>query len=280
MLRTFADLVARPALPPGRQLRAAAQRGAERDRAARHADEPQIVLLSPGVFNSAYFEHVFLARELGVPLVEGRDLLVEDDRVFMKTTAGLERGRRDLPPDRRRLPRPGGVPARQPARRAGADARLSRRQRGARQRDRHGRRRRQGDLRLHAADHPVLPRTRSRSSPMSRPTSAASARRPAATRSITSPSWWSSRSASPAATASRSARARAKAELAACRERLEARAGQLHQPADDRALGLPDADARPASSRATSTCGRSRSPASTPGCCRAASPGSRCARAR
>ena len=49
---------------------------------------PQIVLLSPGVFNSAYFEHVFLAREMGVPLVEGRDLVVEDDRVYMKTTAG------------------------------------------------------------------------------------------------------------------------------------------------------------------------------------------------
>ena len=38
-----------------------------------HIDDPQIVLLSPGVYNSAYFEHVFLAREIGVPLVEGRD---------------------------------------------------------------------------------------------------------------------------------------------------------------------------------------------------------------
>ncbi len=36
---------------------------------------PQIVLLSPGIYNSAYFEHVFLAREMGVPLVEGRDLI-------------------------------------------------------------------------------------------------------------------------------------------------------------------------------------------------------------
>jgi uncharacterized circularly permuted ATP-grasp superfamily protein len=50
--------------------------------------EAQIVLLSPGVFNSAYFEHIFLAREMGVPLVEGRDLFVENDRVFMKTVAG------------------------------------------------------------------------------------------------------------------------------------------------------------------------------------------------
>ncbi|MGE0253838.1 MAG: circularly permuted type 2 ATP-grasp protein [Alphaproteobacteria bacterium] len=52
-------------------------------------NEPQVVLLSPGVFNSAYFEHVFLAREMGVPLVEGRDLVVRDERVWLKTTAGL-----------------------------------------------------------------------------------------------------------------------------------------------------------------------------------------------
>jgi len=49
---------------------------------------PQVVLLSPGVFNSAYFEHVFLAREIGIPLVEGRDLFVENDCVFMKTVSG------------------------------------------------------------------------------------------------------------------------------------------------------------------------------------------------
>jgi len=49
------------------------------------------VLLSPGTYNSAYFEHVFLAREMGVPLVEGRDLVVEDDRVWMRTTGGLAR---------------------------------------------------------------------------------------------------------------------------------------------------------------------------------------------
>ena len=55
------------------------------------ADQPQIVLLTPGVYNSAYFEHVFLAREMGVPLVEGRDLLVEDDRVYMQTTGGPRR---------------------------------------------------------------------------------------------------------------------------------------------------------------------------------------------
>jgi uncharacterized circularly permuted ATP-grasp superfamily protein len=52
---------------------------------------PEIVLLSPGTYNSAYFEHVFLAREMGVPLVEGRDLFVDSDRVYMRTTAGRAR---------------------------------------------------------------------------------------------------------------------------------------------------------------------------------------------
>lgn len=51
--------------------------------------DPQVVLLSPGIYNSAYFEHVFLAREMGAPLVEGADLVVENDRVFMRTTTGL-----------------------------------------------------------------------------------------------------------------------------------------------------------------------------------------------
>ena len=51
--------------------------------------DPQVVLLSPGIFNSAYFEHVFLAREMGIPLVEGRDLIVENGSVWMRTTAGL-----------------------------------------------------------------------------------------------------------------------------------------------------------------------------------------------
>ncbi len=53
-------------------------------------DNPQLVLLSPGIFNSAYYEHIFLAREMGVPLVEGRDLVVVDKRVFAKTITGLQ----------------------------------------------------------------------------------------------------------------------------------------------------------------------------------------------
>jgi uncharacterized circularly permuted ATP-grasp superfamily protein len=53
--------------------------------------EPTVVLLTPGVFNSAYFEHTFLAQQMGIELVEGRDLLVHDNVVYMRTTAGLKR---------------------------------------------------------------------------------------------------------------------------------------------------------------------------------------------
>jgi uncharacterized circularly permuted ATP-grasp superfamily protein len=52
--------------------------------------EPNVVLLTPGVYNSAYFEHSFLAGQMGIELVEGRDLVVEDNRVYMKTTQGLK----------------------------------------------------------------------------------------------------------------------------------------------------------------------------------------------
>lgn len=54
-------------------------------------EEDGTVVLTPGPFNSAYFEHSFLARRMGVPLVEGRDLFVEDDKVFAKTTLGPRR---------------------------------------------------------------------------------------------------------------------------------------------------------------------------------------------
>jgi uncharacterized circularly permuted ATP-grasp superfamily protein len=90
MQRIFPDLMADLALRPvsdyGVRLRQALSETAPRRR--RRGRDPVVVLLSPGVFNSAYFEHVFLAREMGAPLVEGRDLLVEDDAVFMKTTEG------------------------------------------------------------------------------------------------------------------------------------------------------------------------------------------------
>lgn len=86
--RAFPDLVGdipiRPVDDYGRKLLEAMA-----EIAPAEADDPGIVLLSPGTYNSAYFEHVFLAREMGVPLVEGRDLVVENDRVFMQTTNGL-----------------------------------------------------------------------------------------------------------------------------------------------------------------------------------------------
>src|ERR1700730_16663110 len=54
-------------------------------------NDPVIVLLSPGVYNSAYFEHAFLAHEMGIELVEGRDLAVHDNVVYMRNTADLRR---------------------------------------------------------------------------------------------------------------------------------------------------------------------------------------------
>ncbi len=59
---------------------------------APHTDiSPRVVLLTPGIHNSAYFEHSFLAQQMGVQLVEGRDLVVEGGGVFMRTTKGRER---------------------------------------------------------------------------------------------------------------------------------------------------------------------------------------------
>ena len=90
MLRAFPDLLDEIGLQPienyGARLISALC-----EVAPAGISDPRVVLLSPGAYNSAYFEHVFLAREMGVPLVEGRDLLVEGDRVFMRTTGGLSR---------------------------------------------------------------------------------------------------------------------------------------------------------------------------------------------
>ena len=89
MLRAFPDLAnkipIRPVSNYGMKLREALS-----ELAAPSVADPKIALLSPGVYNSAYFEHVFLAREMGVPLVEGRDLVVDGGFVRMKTTSGLQ----------------------------------------------------------------------------------------------------------------------------------------------------------------------------------------------
>lgn len=90
MKRVFAGLFdkynVRPINQYGRELLAKLRGLANPQRA-----NPTIVLLTPGVYNSAYFEHAFLAREMGIELVEGRDLVVTNNVVYMRTTAGLQR---------------------------------------------------------------------------------------------------------------------------------------------------------------------------------------------
>ena len=162
--------------------------------------EPTVVLLTPGVFNSAYYEHSFLADKLGVELVEGRDLVVKSDVVYMRTTEGLKRvdviyRRIDddfLDPLVFRPDSVLGVP--------GPDVGLSGRQRDAGQRGRHRRRRRQGGLQLHAGHREIL--SRRRAAPEERADLALPrSRAPRATCSTTSRNWWSRRCTAPAATA-------------------------------------------------------------------------------
>jgi uncharacterized circularly permuted ATP-grasp superfamily protein len=62
-----------------------------RDSAPAGVDEPNVVVLTPGMYNSAYFEHAFLAQQMGVELVEGKDLFVDDGLVYMRTTQGPQR---------------------------------------------------------------------------------------------------------------------------------------------------------------------------------------------
>ncbi len=90
MMRLFPELFARHKVAPVQHypdllldnLRAIAPQG---------VDEPTAVVLTPGAYNSAYFEHTFLAQQMGVELVEGRDLFVRDETVWMRTTQGPQR---------------------------------------------------------------------------------------------------------------------------------------------------------------------------------------------
>lgn len=84
MPHLFEGMNVRPVLDYGLRLHHALC-----ESAPKGVTDPQVVLLSPGPFNSAYFEHVFLAREMGIPLVTGQDLVVENDKVAMRTTGGL-----------------------------------------------------------------------------------------------------------------------------------------------------------------------------------------------
>ncbi len=89
--RAFGDLFARQSVQPVDDYPERLERMLE-SLAPEGRTSPNVVVLTPGVYNSAYFEHCFLARRMGVPLVEGRDLMVDDhDRVFMRTLGGRER---------------------------------------------------------------------------------------------------------------------------------------------------------------------------------------------
>lgn len=90
MKRIFPQLFQRYAVRPIEHYTQALL-GTLRALAPEGRPEPNIVVLTPGVFNSAYFEHAYLARQMGIELVEGRDLLVHDNVVYMRTTTGLRR---------------------------------------------------------------------------------------------------------------------------------------------------------------------------------------------
>jgi uncharacterized circularly permuted ATP-grasp superfamily protein len=90
MMRLFPDLFARNKVAPVAHypdllldnLRSVAPQG---------VDDPVVVLLTPGMYNSAYFEHAFLAQQMGIELVEGQDLVVQEGAVYMRTTRGPQR---------------------------------------------------------------------------------------------------------------------------------------------------------------------------------------------
>jgi len=88
MQRTFPDLYRQLGVEPVSHYPQALLRTLQSVTPRQHVD-PVCVLLTPGYQNSAYYEHSFLAQQMGVELVEGRDLLVKDDRVYMHTTRGL-----------------------------------------------------------------------------------------------------------------------------------------------------------------------------------------------
>ena len=91
MMRLFPDLMAAHDIAPVEHypsellgtLRSVAPKTSDRD--------PTVVVLTPGIYNSAYYEHTYLADRMGVELVEGQDLFVEENRVYMRTTRGPER---------------------------------------------------------------------------------------------------------------------------------------------------------------------------------------------
>lgn len=93
-------------------LKVARDPGAEKSSVWHHRDNPRVVLLTPGPYNETYFEHAFLAQYLGYTLVEGGDLTVRGDRVFLKLLGGLQPVDVILPTPGRRLLRSASAAAR------------------------------------------------------------------------------------------------------------------------------------------------------------------------
>jgi uncharacterized circularly permuted ATP-grasp superfamily protein len=91
MMRLFPDLFARHRVAPVENYTDELLNTLRSVAPASASAEPTVALLTPGIHNSAYYEHSFLADKLGIELVEGRDLLVKDEEVFMRTTEGLKR---------------------------------------------------------------------------------------------------------------------------------------------------------------------------------------------
>ena len=91
MLRLFPELFARHRVAPVENYPDELLATLKSVAPATASADPTVVLLTPGIYNSAYYEHSFLADKLGVELVEGRDLFVKDDLVFMRTTQGPKR---------------------------------------------------------------------------------------------------------------------------------------------------------------------------------------------
>jgi uncharacterized circularly permuted ATP-grasp superfamily protein len=91
MLRLFPDLFARHRVAPVENYPDELLATLKSVAPATAAADPTVALLTPGIYNSAYYEHSFLADKLGIELVEGRDLLVRGEVVFMRTTQGLKR---------------------------------------------------------------------------------------------------------------------------------------------------------------------------------------------
>src|SRR6266567_4530160 len=91
MLRLFPELFARHRVAPVENYPDELLATLKSVAPATAGADPTVVLLTPGIYNSAYYEHSFLADKLGIELVEGRDLLVKSEVVHMRTTEGLKR---------------------------------------------------------------------------------------------------------------------------------------------------------------------------------------------